>query len=433
MVRFATVAAVLAMMAAPLVAQESTEQLRKELESLRKEVDGLKADRAQYESKEVAGSASVGQDSMAPEGDSPIMTALKGTKLSGFVDAGYQVSFGNGLNATSGSPGPMTTRVFDNRANSFYLNAVQLNLERLATKDMIVGYHFELAAGHDVGIYNGAGSEVGLLEGWLQILAPVGSGLDIRVGKMAYLGGFEVIESKDDFNYSRGLLFGFIQPFTETGIRASYDFSEQLTAVIGFANSTNGAGVDQYADTDNQKQVDLQVVFKPTKDALVSMTVTEGTDTANLGQTAAGKFYIFDIVGSYTMDKLTLALNLDFASANHIAAPGPGNRAPLTGIALYGKYAWTDAMASALRVEYMSDHNGIGFGPHSGAGTVTGTDSGTGARIVELTLTQEMKVAQQLILRVELRTDNSNNHIMSRDAKEARGDTTLGFEAIMPF
>src|SRR6266849_2236016 len=93
MVRFATVAAVLAMMAAPLVAQESTEQLRKELESLRKEVDGLKADRAQYESKEVSGAAKVGQDSMAPDGDRPILTALKETKLSGFVDVGYEFSF----------------------------------------------------------------------------------------------------------------------------------------------------------------------------------------------------------------------------------------------------------------------------------------------------------------------------------------------------
>src|SRR5579862_1037085 len=200
MVRFATVAAVLALMAAPLVAQESTDELKKQLDELRKEVDGLKAQRAQYDSKEVQGNGLVEPGSMAPDGDSPIMTALKGTKLSGFVDSGYQVSFGNGLNGKIQSPpstpgivgsGIMTTRVFDDRANSFYLNSVQLNIERLATKDMIVGYHFELAAGHDVGIYDATTGEVGLQEGWLQILVPVGTGLDIRVGKQAYLGGFE--------------------------------------------------------------------------------------------------------------------------------------------------------------------------------------------------------------------------------------------------
>lgn len=433
MVRFATVAAVLALMAAPLVAQESTDELKKELDALRKEVDGLKAQQAQVESKEVPGSSKVDAGSMAPEGDSPIMTALKSTKLSGFVDTGYQVSFGNGLNGTTGSPGVMSTRVFDDRANSFYLNSVQLNIERLASKDMIVGYHFELAAGHDVGIYNAAGSEVGLQEGWLQILAPVGNGIDIRVGKQAYLGGFEVIESKDDFNYSRGLLFGFIQPFTQTGIRASYAVSDQLSATLGFSNSRNTT--DQYADTDNQKDVDVQVAFKPTKDALVQATLTEGTETAaTLAQATGGKFYIFDIVTSYTMDKLTVALNLDWASADKVLVVSSGkHRAPLSGFAAYGKYEWTDAMATALRFEYFSDGEGAFFFPHSGAGIPTGTDTGTGARIFELTFTQEMKVANQLILRVEVRTDNSNNHVMTRDTRDSRGDTTLGFEAIMPF
>jgi hypothetical protein len=300
---------------------------------------------------------------------------------------------------------------------------------------MIVGYHFELAAGHDVGIYNAGAGEVGLQEGWLQILVPVGSGLDIRVGKQAYLGGFEVIESKDDFNYSRGLLFSFIQPFTQTGIRATYNASEQLSATIGFSNSRNTG--DQFADSDNQKDIDLQLAFKPTKDALVQATLTQGTETVDIPQATGGAFYIFDIVASYTMDKLTLALNLDWASANKVGGAG-GPRFPFSGLALYGKYAWTDAMASALRWEYFSDKNGAFFGPQSAfvngnAALPRGTDSGTGARIWELTLTQEMKVANQLILRVELRTDNANNHVMVRDAKGSQGDTTLGFEAIMPF
>jgi hypothetical protein len=238
---------------------------------------------------------------------------------------------------------------------------------------------------------------------------------------MACLCGYEVLESKDDFNYSRGLLFGFIQPFTGTGIRASYNFSDQLTGTLGFSNSTNV--VDQYADTDNQKQIEAQIAFKPTKDSLVSATVLQGTDTNGaIGQATGGKYYVFDIVASYTMDKLTLALNVDWASANEL----PG-RAPFSGLALYGKYAWTDSMASALRFEYMSDTNGAFFGP------LVAGDSGTGSRIFEVTLTQEMKVAQQLILRVEIRSDNSNNHDLVRDGKAARGDTTLGFEAIMPF
>jgi len=432
MVRFATVAAVLALMAAPLVAQESTEQLRKELESLRKEVDGLKADRAQYESKEIPGSAKVGADSMAPEGDSPIMTALKGTKLSGFVDAGYEFSF-NQLHANTTNQGN-PTRGFDNRDNSFYLNAVQIQLERLATADMIVGYHIELAAGHDVGIYDGglAGAlgvadQVGLQEGWVQILAPVGSGLDIKVGKLATLTGFEVVESVNDFNYSRGLLFTFMQPVFHTGARATYNINDMFSGTVGFSNGFNTFAEDRFSDDDHGKQVELNVTAKPTKDALVSATILIGTDTFIMSGSTNDKYYLFDLVASYQLDKLTLALNLDWGSVQGVGVLAGNDRAAFQGIAIYGKYAWTDAMASALRIEYMSDNHGAIFGP-----SVAG-DSGDGSRLFEVTLTQEMKVAQQLILRVEIRSDNSNNHDLNRDGKAARGDTTLGFEAIMPF
>lgn len=428
MARFATVAAVLALMAAPLVAQESTEQLRKELESLRKEVDGLKADRAQYESKEVAGSSKVDANSMAPEGDSPVMTALKETKLSGFVDTGYQFTF-NSLHASPGTnPGP-ADRLFDNRGNSFYLNAVQINIEKLATEKMIVGYHLELAAGHDVTVYEG--STVGLQEGWVQILAPVGTGLDIRVGKMATLVGYEVIESKDDFNYSRGLLFSQIQPFTHTGVRAAYNINEMISVTAGFSNGLNGG--DTFSDGDHGKQFEAQVSIKPNKDVLVNATLLVGNDTETVSGSSSDKYYLFDIVAAYTMDKLTFALNLDFASAEGVIG---ANRAPFSGIAIYTKYAWTDMMASAFRVEYFSDKNGANFGPQGGialGGAPVGQDSGTGSRLFELTFTQEMKIANQLIFRIELRTDNSNNHDFVRGGKTAQGDTSLGFEAIMPF
>lgn len=421
MVRFATVAAVLALMAAPLVAQESTSELKKELDTLRKEVEGLKAERAQYESKEVAGSAKVDANSMAPEGDSPIMTLFKSTKLSGFVDAGYVVSF-NQLHANVGNSAGNPARLFDDRDNSFYLNAVQLNLESLASKDRIVGYHLELAAGHDVTIYEPSGNAVGLQEGWIQIWAPVGNGLDIKIGKMATLVGYEVLESKDDFNYSRGLLFTHIQPFTHTGVRATYNVNDQISGTVGLSNGLNGA--DTFADGDHGKQLELNLTVKPTKDASIGATILVGNDTDSVSGSSNDKYYIFDIIASYTLDKLTLALNLDFASAE--GALGP-NRAPLSGVAIYGKYAWSDAMASAVRVEYMSDTEGVFYGPAAPG------DSGTGSRLFEITLTQEVKVAQQLILRFEIRSDNSNNHDFQRDGKAARGDTTFGMEAILPF
>jgi hypothetical protein len=250
---------------------------------------------------------------------------------------------------------------------------------------------------------------------------------------MATLVGYEVLESPNNMNTSRGLLFSFVQPFTHTGVRAAYNFGEMGSATIGFNNGLNPTGSDQFSDTDHGKMVELQLALKPMKDLSAAVTVLFGNDTANISNSVSDNFYVFDIVVAYQMDKLTLALNVDFASAQGALGAAPGNRAALSGFAAYAKYQVSDSFAGALRFEYMSDKDGAFFGP------VVAGDSGTGARMLGVTLTGELKVAQQLILRVELRSDNSNQHNFGRDQengggnKPARGDTSLGFEAIMPF
>jgi hypothetical protein len=418
-------------MAVPAMAQESTEQLKKELQELRAEVEGLKA---VNQTKEIPAQGKIDADAMAAD-DNPVMTLFKGTKLSGFVDVGYQFSF-NRL-ATDRTPVALSNtqnpiRIFDNRDNSFYMHEAHLQLERLATKDMIVGYHIELAVGHDPSIYDNA--QVSAQEAWVQILAPVGSGLDIRAGKLATLCGYEVLENVNNMNYSRGMLFGLIQPFTHTGVRASYGMggsnNDMVTFVLGFNNGLNAGTTDRYADNDHGKAVEASVAVKPIKDLLVSLNLHTGNDTASTVNTrTSDQFYIFDIVAAYTMDKLTLALNVDFASAQQTTGVGPAAvhaRTPFSGLAIYGKYAWTDSMATALRFEYFSDKNGaiVDTAPF---------ERGPGARVAEITFTQEIKVANQLIIRIEFRHDDSNDHIFIRNEKAARGDNTLGFEAIMPF
>jgi uncharacterized membrane protein len=297
---------------------------------------------------------------------------------------------------------------------------------------MIVGYHIELDAGHNPGIYDG--STVTLQEGWVQILAPLGSGLDIRVGRMATLAGYEVLESVNNMNYSRGMLFNEIQPFTHTGLRMSYWFGEQFGATLGFNNGLNLG--PKYADADHGKMLELQVATKFMKDLTANLTFLYGSETATLSDDAGDGAYLLDLVIAYQMDKLTLALNVDFGAwqDNDSGSAPAQRRIPFSGVAFYAKYALSDTFSQAVRIEYYSDkEGGLGLGP------VTANDRGTGARVFGVTLTSELKVASQLITRFELRFDNSNNHIFTRDhssnntLRAARGDVTLGFEAIMPF
>ena len=401
MVRFGMVAAALALMASPLLAQESTDDLKKELEQLRREVDGLKAVNS---TREIPAMGKINADAMAAD-DSPLMTMFKGTKLSGFVDAAYSVST-NQMHGTINN-GSNPTRIFDSQDNSFYLHNVQLQLERLATKDMIVGYHVELHAGHDPSIVESGA--VSLQEGWIQILAPVGSGLDIRVGKMASLIGYEVVENTNNLNYSRGALWVLVEPITATGVRASYSFTEQISATIGLNNGPNFGG-HLYEDSDHGKMLELQGLIRPSKDFWVAVNINWGNDLGLNGDNA-GDFYVFNIVAEYKMDKLTFALNFD-----QTAAQNPAGRTSARGIAAYAKFQMTDTYAPIVRIEYV------------GGGAAPGS-----SRFVTFTLTNELKVAQHLILRFEFRADNSNNQDFTRDVDTARGDYTLAFEALLPF
>ncbi|RPH51833.1 MAG: hypothetical protein EHM91_00795, partial [Planctomycetota bacterium] len=184
--------------------------------------------------------------------------------------------------------------------------------------------------------------------------------------------------------------------------------------------------VNRFEDQDTMKMVEFQVAAKPMKDLSIALTLLYGHETPpSLNSTGDGT-YLFDLVVAYTMDKLTLGLNFDKSSIQSVANSAPGSRGPLSGVALYAKYAFTDTLSEALRIEYFSDKEGVLVG------------GANGCRVFSITATTEMKVAQQLILRFELRADNSNDAIFTRgggDAglRAAHGDYTLGFEAIMPF
>src|SRR6266446_5667984 len=156
----------------------------------------------------------------------PAPTGLAGllgpTTLSGFVDVYY------GYNSNQPAGRTTALRNFDINSGQFGLNMIELIADKPpdATASR-VGYHVSLGFGQAMNLVNGTevaspnlpGTPVGkppstitnfdqyLKEGYLSYLAPVGKGLQINVGKFVTPAGAEVIESKDNWNYSRGMLF----------------------------------------------------------------------------------------------------------------------------------------------------------------------------------------------------------------------------------
>ena len=166
----------------------------------------------------------------------PAPTGLAGllgpTTLSGFVDVYYGYNSNQPIGRTT------AFRNFDINSGQFGLNMIELVADKApdATASRL-GYHVALGFGQAMNIINS--TEPGqfatesnfdqyLKEGYLEYLAPVGKGLQINVGKFVTPAGAEVIETKDNWNYSRGLLFAWAIPYFHFGTSAKYAFNQQV-------------------------------------------------------------------------------------------------------------------------------------------------------------------------------------------------------------
>jgi hypothetical protein len=414
---FAAMAAVGLLGAAlPLSAQDANADLKKEVDELREEVRSLR--------KEAPVSTPVSVDPVAEprltlDGESPLLTALKESKLSGFVDTGLQFNLNNPLSDNN------VTRGFDTQDHGFLLHQAQLLLERTATKDFIAGYRIRLAFGEDAEVMNalfGSSGLAALEEGYVQILANVGNGIDIKVGRFVTLAGFEVIESKDNMNYSRSNLFTWAIPFAHTGIRASYPFGDTVKVTVGVNN-----GWDSYSDINDQMALELQLAL--TFDKLSAYaTVYYGAEQAG---DIDDKRFLLDLVATLTLDNLTLGVNIDIGQEDFEDTPIAGEDSDAWfGWAVYAKYAFNEKWSIALRVDGLSNDEGSRF-----LGTLNPVFvAGTEQTLLSVTATLEHRPISALILRMEVRLDTSDEEIYDdSDGAAEDSQATVAWEAIFVF
>src|SRR5205823_5799467 len=97
-------------------------------------------------------------------------------------------------------------------------------------------------------------------QAYVSYLAPAGSGgLQLDFGKFVTPAGFEVIETKDNWNYSRSLLFALAIPYYHMGMRAAYSPNDKVT-VTGFLLN----GWNNVVDNNTGKTGGVSLMLKPT-------------------------------------------------------------------------------------------------------------------------------------------------------------------------
>ncbi len=197
-----------------------------------------------------AGVVSIPAVSHAEEkGTNAVLSALSATTISGYVDTSAQWNPGTGnANLPYYTPNGVQGA---SKADGFNLDVVAITLNKpVGEGEWGAGYNATLLFGPDATGYNPSagtiGSDFSLKDAYVDLRAPLGNGLDLKLGTFAEILGYEVYETGNNPNYTRS--YGYeIEPLALTGLLAAYQFSPVISAQGGVAN-TWSTGINNRSD-----------------------------------------------------------------------------------------------------------------------------------------------------------------------------------------
>lgn len=377
---------------ATCVAQSpTTDDLQKKIDDLEKQIADIKAAMAAPAPAPAAAPAAAPAPAPAPA--TTLATLLGPTTLSGFVDV-----YG-GYNANTPFFRQAQLNNFNTNTGQFGLNMIELIADKAPDSTAVpVGYHVSLGFGQAMNAVNG--SELGfaqyLKEGYIDYA--VGKKFTLTVGKFVTPAGAEVIESKDNWNYSRGLLFAWAIPYFHFGANAKYVFNSKFAVTGYLVNGWNNS-----IDNNTGKTFGFSAAWTPNSKWSIIQNYLTGPEHANYN----GSFrQLSDTVISYSPTaKLSLLANYDYGKDNFVSCCSApfvvGPEAKWSGLAGYVKYAPNAKYYIALRGEYFDDNQGF--------------STGVPQELNEFTATFQRVLSKALITRLEVRRDNTDSRTFIKD------------------
>src|SRR5712691_10537380 len=326
-------------------------------------------------------------------------------EVTGFVDTYYGYNFNK-------PPVDTQLRNFDTKHNQLSLNLIEVALEQKPTAKSRLGFRADLDFGPTTDLVHAAepgGTDVFKIfeQGYLSYLAPVGKGLQFDAGKFVTLFGAEVIETKDNWNYSRSLLFALAIPYYHVGVRATYPFSDKVTLAGYLVNGWNDA-----VDNNSGKSIGLSATIKPHPKLTVVGTFMGGPEQKD---DTADKRYLWD--GDVTFNAistLSLMANYDYGKDRFAGVP-----VKWQGVAGYARWQATHTWALTPRVEWLDDADGF--------------MTGVSQKVKEVTLTSENKIDGGLLARLEFRRDMADEPFFVKDGNKVKAQNTFTVGLVYAF
>jgi hypothetical protein len=342
----------------------------------------------------------------APEGQPK--TYLEELTLFGYVENSF---VGNLRGA--GRSGRNELRLYD-LDSDYTFNMAELSLKKDPSDRYPFGFGLVITGGEDAQKNHALGifrddedafpfrntDKVDLQEAYLAYKIPVGGGLTLKGGKFVTLLGYEVIESPNNLNFSRGNLFIYSSPLTHVGALVTYAVTDWLSLTAGPV-----VGWDVASDNNDAMSVMGQVAVTPIKDLTTNLNWITGPEQTDNDRNART---VLDLVVNYTGIKaLTLGLNVDYGWEDReaslaAAATRQNNDASWWGWAAYAAYDWTDKLRTAVRLGYFDDTDGV---------RTLAVAPGARVELYDVTATVQYKIWRGLVGRLEYRHDEANRPV----------------------
>ncbi|MGA3081014.1 MAG: porin [Terracidiphilus sp.] len=310
--------------------------------------------------------------------------------ISGFIDGYYSVNFNQPSNAANGQINQLYN--FNDNTDEFSLSAAKLTINHDPDP---VGAHADFVYGRtNTDINSGAATKNGngdqgtyIEQAFLSLKPPKAKGFELDFGKWVTSAGAEVIEAKDNWNYSRSLLFVNAIPYWHFGVRTSLPVSK--TETIGFQLVNGWNSVTK--NNGGVSGVFTSAYVKPKYTLNANYIVgPENNNTSN------GLRQLIDATLLLTPPgKFNAYINYDYGQ-NRNALEDEGNNALVHWQGIAGAFhdQANGKQAISGRFEYFNDPNG--------------SQTGMAQHLYEFTGTYEYKWVEGLLTRVEYRGDFSN-------------------------
>ncbi len=377
------------------------------------------------------GLVSIPSAGLAEEKLNPVLTSLTPTVIDGYVNVSAIWNPGTGNDRVP------TYAFSKGKQDGFNLDVVKLSLSKaLDESQWSAGYKVDLLFGPDANalatgssgsIIPGTGgpdttlnnqSDFAIKQAYVAVRAPVGNGIDFKVGVWDTIIGYETFDAGSNPNYTRS--YGYsIEPTTHTGILASYQICKFASISAGIAN-TFGPQINQRANppkAESYKTYMAAAALTAPDDwgFLAGSTLYAGfINGFNSGWGGVDQVSYY---GGVTLNTPIKALKVgaayDYAGTTDdrpVSSPGDGQTTLYANaIAGYLSFQATEKLSLHGRVEYTTTDTAL----LDGVGAVSG-------KVVALTGTVQYDLWKNVLSRLEVRWDKQ---VGSGDMVGYGGDT----------